>query len=134
MKTSIHSSPRSAPLPLLLLLLAALLLLTAAVHAVDEPKVGGLTKIKHVGSNKEVQELGRFSVGEYNDRLRGRDANPLAFVKVVEAQQQVVEGMQYYLKIAVAAPDGSHKIYNAVVWDRPWLKSRQVMSFTPSTK
>nr|CAD1830335.1 unnamed protein product [Ananas comosus var. bracteatus] len=80
---------------------------------------GGLTKIKHVGSNKEVQELGRFSVGEYNDRLRGRDANPLAFVKVVEAQQQVVEGMQYYLKIAVAAPDGSHKIYNAVVWTGP---------------
>nr|CAD1820278.1 unnamed protein product [Ananas comosus var. bracteatus] len=104
MKTSIHSSPRSAPLPLLLLLLAALLLLTAAVHAVDEPKVGGLTKIKHVESNEEVQELGRFSVGEYNNRLRGRDAKPLAFVKVVEGQQQVVEGMQYYLKIAVAAP------------------------------
>nr|CAD1830334.1 unnamed protein product [Ananas comosus var. bracteatus] len=115
MKTPIHSSPQSAPL--LLLLLALLLLLTAAVHAEHEPK-----------------ELGRFSVGEYNNRLRGREAKPLAFVKVVEAQQQVVEGMQYYLKIAVAAPDGSHKIYDAVVWDRPWLKSRQLMSFTPSTK
>nr|CAD1820276.1 unnamed protein product [Ananas comosus var. bracteatus] len=76
MKTPIHSSPRSAPL--LLLLLALPLLLTAAVHAEHEPKVGA-DEDKARGVEQGGAGARAVLRGEYNNRLRGRDAKPLAF-------------------------------------------------------
>uniref|UniRef100_A0A0D9ZJC6 Cysteine proteinase inhibitor n=1 Tax=Oryza glumipatula TaxID=40148 RepID=A0A0D9ZJC6_9ORYZ len=145
--------------PLLLLLL--LLLVAAAAAAGDEASlspsnaaapaapvlVGGRTEIRDVGGNKAVQSLGRFAVAEHNRRLRhgsggssGGPADPvpvkLAFARVVEAQKQVVSGVAYYLKVAARDPRGGaaagDRVFDAVVVVKAWLKSKELVSFTPA--
>ncbi|XP_078155574.1 PHYTOCYSTATIN 2 [Carex rostrata] len=108
------------------------------------PVVGGRTVIPHVESNKEVQSLGRFSVAQYNNRLRSSNATatlhhhakPLTFSRVVKAEQQIVSGVKYYLK--VVAKEGKYssteKLFDAVVVVKAWLKSKELLSFTPSPK
>ncbi|KAI3683414.1 hypothetical protein L1987_83917 [Smallanthus sonchifolius] len=98
--------------------------------------LGGRTKIADVKTNKEVQEMGRYSVEEYN-RLRrstsGNDDGDLTFSQVVEAEQQVVAGMKYYLKIeAFSKTGGDPKVFEAVVEVKPWLRSKQLLKFAPS--
>ncbi|KAK3017640.1 hypothetical protein RJ639_003232 [Escallonia herrerae] len=62
--------------------------------------------------NWEIQELGRYSVKEYN---RKRNSGyGLKFMEVVEAETQVVFGIKYYLKISAATPTGAPKIFEAV--------------------
>ncbi|KAK8307968.1 hypothetical protein V6Z12_D02G023100 [Gossypium hirsutum] len=70
--------------------------------------LGGRMRINDVKNNKEVQELGRFSVEEYNRRSQGRlrfslanggPSTALVFSQVVGAEKQVVAGIKYYLKI-----------------------------------
>lgn len=108
--------------------------------------------VPDVGSNQEVQELGRFSVEEYNRRSQhllllplhlGGDADGggggrlLSFSRVVAAERQVVSGIKYYLKLkaAPAAVEGSMRMFEAVVVVKPWLeeecKRRDLLSFTP---
>ncbi|KAG1330859.1 cysteine proteinase inhibitor 5 [Cocos nucifera] len=96
-------------------------------------KVGGRTEVPHVESNKEVQDLGLFCVEEYNHRLRGgrrAGSEALTFLRVVAAERQVVSGIKYYLKIS--ARDGRERTFDAIVVVKPWLKSRSLLSFTPS--
>ncbi|KAJ8421278.1 hypothetical protein Cgig2_026809 [Carnegiea gigantea] len=109
--------------------------------------VGGRTEIKDVTKNKEVQDLGRFSVEEYNRslmedmppsplrRVVGDDGGPtghLMFLEVVEAQRQVVAGLKYYLKVA-AVQDGVPKTFDAVVVVKPWeAQSKKLLNFGPS--
>lgn len=93
--------------------------------------VGGKTEVPDVRKNKEVQELGRFAVDEYNRGLRGNDdVKPLKFVEVVEAQQQVVSGVKYYLNIA-ATRDGSNRMFTSLVVVKPWLESKKLLHFGP---
>ncbi|XP_077252600.1 cysteine proteinase inhibitor B-like [Tasmannia lanceolata] len=97
-----------------------------------EQIVGGRKEIKDVNSNKEVQDLGKFSVEEF---VRTHQGGPtLEFSRVVEAQSQVVSGIKYYLKIE-ANENGVPKTYDAVVVVKLWLRSnpRQLISFTPRT-
>jgi cystatin-C len=98
--------------------------------------VGGRTEVKDVKTNEKVQELGRFSVHEYNRSLRhrgnGDDCRELTFVEVVEAQSQVVSGIKYYLKIS-ATQNGVTKIFESVVVVKPWVHSKQLLNFGPST-
>lgn len=149
-----HTAATMATSPLLLLLL---LLVAAAAAAGDEASlspsnaaapaapvlVGGRTEIRDVGGNKAVQSLGRFAVAEHNRRLRhgfGGPADPvpvkLAFARVVEAQKQVVSGVAYYLKVAARDPRGgaaaSDRVFDAVVVVKAWLKSKELVSFTPA--
>ena len=108
--------------------------------------MGGRTEIKDVKKNKEVQDLGRFSVEEYNrslmedmppSPLRGvvGDRAPkgrLMFLEVVEAQRQVVAGLKYYLKVA-AIQDGVPRTFEAVVVVKPWeAQSKKLLNFEPS--
>ncbi|PON33441.1 Cystatin [Parasponia andersonii] len=104
--------------------------------------VGGRTAIKDVKTNKEVQELGRFSVEEYNrsqirrGRRPGNDAGAgdLRFSQVVEAEKQVVSGIKYYLKVLAVAKTGERRIFDSVVVVKPWLHdSKELLGFTPST-
>lgn len=99
--------------------------------------VGGKTEVANVRSNEEVQELGRFSVEEYNRRLRMRgeeEEEELRFVEVVEAQQQVVSGIKYYMKIrAVDQSDGGPRMFESVVVVKPWQRSKQLLHFAPSS-
>ncbi|XP_062149949.1 cysteine proteinase inhibitor B [Alnus glutinosa] len=98
--------------------------------------VGGRTEVKDVKTNEEVQKLGRFSVHEYNRSLRhrgnGDGGRELTFVEVVEAQSQVVSGIKYYLKIS-ATQSGVTKIFESVVVVKPWVHSKELLNFGPST-
>ncbi|KAL2343486.1 hypothetical protein Fmac_004771 [Flemingia macrophylla] len=93
---------------------------------------GGKTEIVDVKRNTEVQELGRFSVEEHNRRLKGEE-EAAKFVEVVEAQKQVVSGIEYYMKIfATAQADGASRMFDSVVVVKPWLRSEQLLNFAPS--
>lgn len=92
---------------------------------------GGRTKIKDVKTDKEVQELGSYSVDEYNKLQKGGAGN-LKFSKVVEAESQVVSGIKYYLKIEAVSKSGGSKVYDAEVVVKSWMNSKQLLSFKPS--
>ena len=92
--------------------------------------------IRDVASNKEVQELGRFSVEEFNRRQR-RNHRAAAgeewkFSEVLEGQKQIVSGIKYYLKVS-AIKGGENRIFDSVVVVKPWIHSRQLLNFAPST-
>ncbi|KAE8731869.1 Cysteine proteinase inhibitor B [Hibiscus syriacus] len=104
--------------------------------------VGGRTEVTDVKTNKEVQELGRFAVEEYNlnhrIRRRGYDGSEgrsgeLVFSEVVEAETQVVSGIKYYLKIE-ATENELRKTFESVVVVKPWLHSKELLHFSPSTQ
>ena len=102
--------------------------------------VGGRSEIKDVKTNEEVQELGRFSVEEYNRSLisggrgAGNGLGELRFAEVVEAEKQVVSGIKYYLKVTAVAKTGEQRIFDSVVVVKPWLhNSKELLNFAPST-
>ncbi|RZC62057.1 hypothetical protein C5167_023808 [Papaver somniferum] len=93
--------------------------------------LGGKTEIKDVKTNKEVQDLGKFSVDEYN--LKKGEEGSLTFTKVVKAQKQVVAGIQYFLKVS-AMENGSPKFFDAVVLVKAWeTPANRLISFNPSS-
>lgn len=98
--------------------------------------VGGKTEIPDVKTNKEVQELGRFSVEEHNLRVRQlrKEEQSVTFVEVVEAQEQVVSGIKYFMKISATSQNGGDsRMFDSVVVVKPWLRSKQLLNFAPST-
>ncbi|KAL4561070.1 hypothetical protein LXL04_033232 [Taraxacum kok-saghyz] len=113
----------------------SLVILASSIVANGIP--GGRTKVTDVKSNKELQELGRYSVLEYNRMQRissGKNDGDLMFSQVVEAEKQVVSGMKYYLKIeAFSKTSEDPKVFEAVVVVKPWLRSKQLQSFAPSS-
>ncbi|KVI00359.1 Cystatin [Cynara cardunculus var. scolymus] len=98
--------------------------------------LGGRSKITDVNTNKEIQDLGRYSVEEYNRLHRSgtvKNGGDLTFYRVMEAEKQVVSGMKYYLKIqAFSKTSGDPKVFEAVVVVKPWLRSKQLLKFAPS--
>ncbi|KAK1389818.1 Cystatin domain-containing protein [Heracleum sosnowskyi] len=123
---------------LTLLLLSALAIASLATGLGGSGIVGGRTKISDVESNQEIQQLGKYSVTEYNRQQHanrhgddGDTRGDLKFVKVVAAEKQVVAGIKYYLTI-VAAKGGNKKTFDAEVVVQAWKKSKQLTSFAPS--
>ncbi|XP_058735863.1 cysteine proteinase inhibitor 4-like [Vicia villosa] len=104
--------------------------------------VGGKTEIRNVRTNEEVQELGRFAVEEFNRsvKVRKEGEGELRFVEVVEAQQQVVAGIKYYMKIWVTptkndgAESEDHAMVESVVLVKPWLSYKHLLHFAPSSQ
>ncbi|KAK6914374.1 Cystatin domain [Dillenia turbinata] len=96
-------------------------------------RLGGRTEIKDVKSNKEIQDLGKYSVEEYNSRKSSKNREQLTFSAVVKAEKQVVSGIKYYLTIEATQKDGVLKSFDAVVVVKPWIKSKQLLRFVPST-
>jgi cystatin-C len=100
--------------------------------------VGGKTEISNVRTNEEIQELGKFSVEEYNRSVKiwKEGEGELRFVEVVEAQQQVVSGIKYYMKIWVIQVKsdgvGDPTMFDSVVLVKPWLSSKHLLHFAPS--
>ncbi|KAK8703610.1 hypothetical protein V6N13_047260 [Hibiscus sabdariffa] len=123
-----------------IIFLSLLLVMTVSSFTVVEA-LGGRTPINDVKNNKEVQELGRFSVEEYNRRRQGRlrhngggsSTAALVFSQVVEAEKQVVSGIKYFLKIK-AMQGGLTKTFESVVLVKPWVKSKDLLNFSPSTQ
>ncbi|XP_044485338.1 cysteine proteinase inhibitor B [Mangifera indica] len=116
--------------PRTLIFVVVLLFIIASVKAY-EGFVGGKTEVKNVKSNKEVQDLGRFSVEEFN-RQGINGFGDLVFSEVIEAQKQVVSGFKYYLKIEATTRKGDTKVFDSVVVIKPWLHSKELLNFAPS--
>ncbi|KAI3743139.1 hypothetical protein L1987_60842 [Smallanthus sonchifolius] len=114
----------------------AIVILILISTVVANGMLGGRTEVADVKANKEIQDIGRYSVEEYNRLRRSRAANSdggLRFVQVVEAEKQVVSGMKYYLKIeAFSKTSGDPEVFEAVVVVKPWLRSKQLIKFAPS--
>lgn len=95
--------------------------------------MGGRMKIRDVKTNKEVQDLGKFSVEEYNRSLRqGGNGGELTFVEVVEAQRQVVSGIKYYLVISATHKGGETDTFEAAVVVKPWVNTKKLLNFRRS--
>lgn len=117
---------------LLLLLVPVFLLVSVSARG---GLLGGLQPVEDVKSNQQVQELGRFSITEFNKQLlnQANGGEELIFSEVVEAKVQVVRGIMYYLKIE-ATTKGSQEtgIYDSKVATQPWLHQRKLIRFQPS--
>ncbi|CAK9139722.1 unnamed protein product [Ilex paraguariensis] len=121
-------------------LLVLVLIFAVAYYATPVDGVGGMvggrTEIKDVKTNKEVQELGRYSVEEYNRREKkqhkANGGGVLVFSQVVKAEKQTVSGIKYYLKIVATAENGAAKTYDAVVVVKSWVHSKELLTFEPS--
>ncbi|KAH0470821.1 hypothetical protein IEQ34_000544 [Dendrobium chrysotoxum] len=98
-------------------------------------KVGGWTDIPDAASNLEVRDIGRYSVDEYNRRLRGRGEAPITFSSVLNGRRQVVSGIKYHLRVAAVGSHGiDHLTFDAVLITHPSIpeRSRDLLSFTRS--
>ncbi|XP_040998730.1 cysteine proteinase inhibitor B-like [Juglans microcarpa x Juglans regia] len=112
-------------------MVAILFVLFVSAYGSAGAMVGGRTEVTDVKTNEEVQDLGKFSVEEYNRSLKHGGNGELTFVEVVEAQRQVVSGIKYYLKIS-ATEKGATKVFESVVVVKPWVHSKQLLNFGPS--
>lgn len=101
------------------------LLVLPFMASVARTRPGGWQPIK--GANDpHIKEIGAFAVQEY-DKTSNAD---LKFVTVVKGETQVVSGINY--RLIVTAKDGSaDKNYEALVWEKPWEKFRNLTSFKP---
>jgi len=89
-------------------------------------ELGGITDVHGAANSVEINNLARFAVEEQNKR----ENSVLEFVRVISAQQQVVSGVNYY--ITLEAKDGEIKNeYEAKVWVREWLNSKELLEFKP---
>ncbi|KAL7145374.1 hypothetical protein ABFS83_07G078700 [Erythranthe nasuta] len=124
---------------LILLPLLLLAVFTTQPAAAIGGKVGGRTEVKNVKANKDVQDLGRYCVQEYNRQLQRKSNGTaatklLVFSQVVAAETQVVSGIKYYLKISAATRGGgAAKNFEAVIVVKPWIHSKELVNFAPST-
>ncbi|KAG0489826.1 hypothetical protein HPP92_006689 [Vanilla planifolia] len=138
--SSLPSSPHVSTSFLVVLLLAASLATAEAVYHIHGPrgwgkKVGGWTDIPDAESDLETLDLGRFSVDEYNRRLRTAKDAPLSFVGVLSAHRQVVSGIKYRIRVAVVDTiTRDRRAFVAIVVVRPWVEDnpRELLSFSPS--
>ncbi|VYS54164.1 unnamed protein product [Arabidopsis thaliana] len=106
--------------------------------------LGGKSGVPNIRTNREIQQLGRYCVEQFNQQAQNEQgnigsiaktdteiSNPLQFSRVVSAQKQVVAGLKYYLRIEVTQPNGSTRMFDSVVVIQPWLHSKQLLGFTP---
>nr|4TX4_A Chain A, Cysteine proteinase inhibitor [Vigna unguiculata]4TX4_B Chain B, Cysteine proteinase inhibitor [Vigna unguiculata] len=72
----------------------------------------------------EIDSLARFAVEEHNKKQNAL----LEFGRVVSAQQQVVSGTLYTITLE-AKDGGQKKVYEAKVWEKPWLNFKELQEF-----
>ncbi|XP_020205468.1 cystatin [Cajanus cajan] len=86
--------------------------------------MGGISQVEGSQNSDTINSLARFAVDEHNKKENA----VLEFVKVVNAKQQVVSGMVYY--ITLEAKDGEKKnVYETKVWVKPWLDYKEILEF-----
>uniref|UniRef100_A0A1D1Y3V9 Cysteine proteinase inhibitor n=1 Tax=Anthurium amnicola TaxID=1678845 RepID=A0A1D1Y3V9_9ARAE len=89
--------------------------------------LGGAVDVEAAENSAEVEELARFAVDEHNKKENAF----LEFSRVVKAKQQTVQGVMYHLTVE-AIEGGKKKLYEAKVWVRAWLNSKQLHEFNPA--
>ncbi|KAJ0021528.1 cysteine proteinase inhibitor-like [Pistacia vera] len=86
--------------------------------------LGGVREVDGTANSIEIDGLARFAVDEHNKKQN----TMLQFGKVVKAKQQVVSGTMYY--ITLEASEGDKKnVYEAKVWEKPWLQFKELQEF-----
>ncbi|WZZ14223.1 hypothetical protein YC2023_107312 [Brassica napus] len=105
-----------------------------SLYVSQAARTGGWSPISDVKS-AHIVEIGEFAVSEYNKQSK----SGLKFVEVVSGESQIVAGMNYRLILAAnegvaIAGNGESKKYEAVVWEKPWLKSMNLTSFKPAIR
>ncbi|XP_058771917.1 cysteine proteinase inhibitor 5-like [Vicia villosa] len=115
---------------LTVLLMASLILvklLREAPRAAEREEylVGGYNPITNI-NDPHVIEIAKFAVTQY-DKQSGVK---LKFKKVIKGESRVVAGINYRLTLS-AGEGWVSKIYEAVVWEKPWLHFRNLTSFKP---
>ncbi|XP_037436941.1 cysteine proteinase inhibitor A-like isoform X1 [Triticum dicoccoides] len=126
----------AAPALLLLLLLTLVLpfiqtqMQSAREKAADERRLdGGIVDSPGAENDLRIIGLARFAVSEHKNKTNAL----LEFEKVVRLKQQVVAGMMYYITIQVNE-GGAKKMYEAKVWERPWMDFKKLMEFRPAER
>lgn len=107
----------------------AIFLLLLSFHASAMLPAGKWSPISNV-KDPHVVEVGKFAVSEYDMESKSE----LKFVAVVSGESKVVAGTNYRLIVAVndgVAGPGASKNYEAIVWEKQWLKSMNLTSFKP---
>ncbi|KAI5565515.1 hypothetical protein POPTR_014G149300v4 [Populus trichocarpa] len=124
--------------PFLVCFLVLSTLLVSGVSGYRGGMVGGRSEVSDVKTNKQVQELGRFSVKEFNSHRslywKGGGVGKLMFSEVVEAHKQVVSGLKYYLNIVATTQNGEKRMFDSVVVVQPGLRTTELLTFEPSAK
>ncbi|KAK4278823.1 hypothetical protein QN277_016618 [Acacia crassicarpa] len=87
---------------------------------------GGIEDVSGCQNSLAIDSLARFAVEDYNKKQNAL----LEFGKVVSAKEQVVAGTMYYITLE-ATDGGKKKIYEAKVWEKPWLNFKEVQEFKP---
>ncbi|ERN18289.1 cysteine proteinase inhibitor 5 [Amborella trichopoda] len=100
----------------------SLLLATFAMASAREAFTGGYQQVQ--ANEIHIQDLGKYAVLAYNKQSGAK----LSFISVVEAKTQVVSGANYKLAIQ-ALEDPFLRVYKAIVWEKSWLKYRNLTSF-----
>ncbi|MBA0857840.1 hypothetical protein Goshw_017996 [Gossypium schwendimanii] len=86
--------------------------------------LGGISQVDGSANSLEIENLARFAVDEHNKKGN----TMLQFKKVTNVKQQVVSGTMYY--ITLEAMDGDKtKVYEAKVWDKPWMNFKELQDF-----
>ncbi|KAK9221286.1 hypothetical protein WN944_009712 [Citrus x changshan-huyou] len=88
--------------------------------------VGGVREVEGTANNQEIVNLARFAVDEHNKKQNSN----LQFVKVVSAKQQVVSGTLYDITLE-AVEGGQKKLFEAKVWEKPWMQFKELKEFNP---
>ncbi|KAF2539291.1 hypothetical protein F2Q68_00020440 [Brassica cretica] len=107
-------------------------LVLCSLYVSQAARTGGWSPTSDV-KNAHIVEIGEFAVSEYNKQSK----SGLKFVEVVSGKSQIVAGMNYRLiapaneGVAIAG-NGESKKYEAIVWEKPWLKSMNLTSFKPA--
>ncbi|KAK7292460.1 hypothetical protein RIF29_08241 [Crotalaria pallida] len=104
------------------LLLIFLSVVVVVSTTTTEGMPGGWHPIKDL-SDPYVVEIANFAVAEHDKRSGAK----LRLTGVVKGESQVVAGENY--RLVLATSDGNS--YQAVVWDKPWVHFRKLLSFDP---
>merc|ERR1712126_118081 len=98
----------------------AMLFLVSQAAAAGMP--GGLSPAD-VNSEK-IKEIAQFALTTYDAENGGL---PKTIIEILQAQTQVVAGVNYFLKVQVSNSEG---LYNCdfTVFDQPWTNTRQLTS------
>uniref|UniRef100_A0A5B7BHE6 Cystatin domain-containing protein n=1 Tax=Davidia involucrata TaxID=16924 RepID=A0A5B7BHE6_DAVIN len=96
---------------------------SAAVGGRKGTLLGGWSPIADP-KKPQVREIGEFAVTEHNKQAK----TELKFESVVRGETQVVAGTNY--RLVIGARDGAVlNNYEALVWDKPWERFRNLTSF-----
>ncbi|KAH1055595.1 hypothetical protein J1N35_033660 [Gossypium stocksii] len=93
-------------------------------YGFQDALTGGWTPIKNI-KDPHVIEIAKFAINEYKKKSKGN----LKLEEVEKGETQVVSGINYKL-VLQAKDETADNSYEAVVWEKAWLKFRKLTFFT----